>query len=260
LLLLAAVGCKRKPEAGPLTPEGNPAPPPTAARALYDRAKVELDAKAYAKAVEDFTKATTATVDPDLRVNAWLGLGAAYGELGDNAHAVAAYEQVTVLKPDDPDAWRVLAEGLAADGKREREATAIEHVIALDPDDLSAYLDLAGLDVAVGKADASKDVYVRYETRRREAVMQLGKSKEPAARVAAAEALGGARDAGTARALVLALTDKDAGVRIACAESLGRIGVDIDPDVRPALQALLKKEPDAKVRAAVEDALRLVQR
>jgi hypothetical protein len=165
-----------------------------------------------------------------------------------------------VLKPDDPDAWRVLAEGLAADGKREREATALEHVIALDPDDLSAYLDLAGLDVAVGKADASKDVYVRYETRRREAVMQLGKSKEPAARVAAAEALGGARDAGTARALVLALTDKDAGVRIACAESLGRIGVDIDPDVRPALQALLKKEPDAKVRAAVEDALRLVQR
>jgi len=85
--------------------------------------------------------------------------------------------------------------------------------------------------------------------------VQLGKAKDPEARAAAASALGGARDAGTARALVLALTDKDAGVRIACAEALGRIGVDIDPDVRPALQALLKKEPDEKVRNAVGDAL-----
>ncbi|MGZ3408364.1 MAG: HEAT repeat domain-containing protein, partial [Polyangia bacterium] len=90
---------------------------------------------------------------------------------------------------------------------------------------------------------------------RRAALVQLGTSQHAAARVDAALALGGARDAGTARALVLALTDKDAGVRVACAQALGRIGVDIDPDVRPALQALLKKEPDAKVRTAVEDAL-----
>ncbi|HEY1584197.1 MAG TPA: HEAT repeat domain-containing protein, partial [Polyangia bacterium] len=65
----------------------------------------------------------------------------------------------------------------------------------------------------------------------------------------------GARDAGTARALVLALTDKDPTVRVACAQSLARIGVDIDPEVRPALNALMKKESDAKVRAAVDDAL-----
>ena len=109
--------------------------------------------------------------------------------------------------------------------------------------------------MAIGKAEQSKDVYVRYEARRRDALVQLGKSKDPAERAAAAEALGGARDAGTARALVLALTDKDPTVRVACAQSLGRIGVDIDPDVRPALKALLKKESDAKVRTAVDDAL-----
>ena len=73
--------------------------------------------------------------------------------------------------------------------------------------------------------------------------------------MAAAAALGGARDASTARALVLGLTDRDAGVRIACAQALGRIGVDIDPDVRAALQALRAKEPEAKVRTALEDAL-----
>ena len=83
----------------------------------------------------------------------------------------------------------------------------------------------------------------------------MANPKTPEARIAAAEALGGARDAGTARALVLALTDKEPTVRVACAQSLGRIGVNIDPDVRPALQAMLKKELDPKVRTAVDDAL-----
>ena len=88
-----------------------PAPAP-AAEALYSKAKLELDNKAYAEAVDDFTRATTSASDPELRANAWLGLGAAYGELGYHTRAVAAYEQVTVLRPDDADAWRVLAEGM----------------------------------------------------------------------------------------------------------------------------------------------------
>lgn len=248
----AACGCKSKPAAAP------PAPTPVAAASaaeLYTKGKAALENKMLSEAVDDFTKATTAATDPDLRANAWLGLGASYGELGDHAKAVAAYEQVTVLRPEDADAWRVLSEGMAAASKREKQAAALEHVIALDPDDLAAYLELAGVDAAVGKVEQSKDVYVRYEARRRDAVVQLGKAKEPEARAAAADALGGARDAGTARALVLALTDKDASVRVACAQSLGRIGVDIDPEVRPALAAMMKKEQDAKVRAAVDDAL-----
>ncbi len=251
-LLVAGAGCKDKTSA--------PSPAPAAAAggdaaAQYTRGKAALESRMLRQAVDAFTRATTTATDPELRANAWLGLGAAYGELGDHAHAIAAYEQVTVLRPDDADAWRVLAEGMAQAGNRDRQAAALEHVIAIDPDDLSAYLDLAGLDVTIGKADRSKDVYLRYEGRRRDAVVQLGKAKDPLARAAAAAALGGARDAGTARALVLALTDKDAGVRVACAESLGRIGVDIDPDVRPALHALLAKEPDPKVRTAVGDAL-----
>jgi acyl-CoA reductase-like NAD-dependent aldehyde dehydrogenase len=44
-------------------------------------------------------------------------------------------------------------------------------------------------------------------------------------------------------------------VRLACAQALTRIGVDVDPEVRTALRALLSKEQDDKVRAAVEEAL-----
>ncbi len=250
--LAAGGGCRRKADA----PRPAPAAPPAAdASGLYTQGKAALEQKQYSDAVDYFTRAAASAADPELRANAWLGLGAAYGELGDQKRAVAAYEQVTVLRPDDADAWRVLAEGMASAGKRDRQAAALEHVIALDPDDLAAYLDLAGVDVAIGKAEQSKDVYLRYEARRRDALVTLGKAKAAPARAAAATVLGGARDAGTARALVLALTDKDAGVRVACAQALGRIGVDIAPEVRPALQALLKKETDEKVRLAVGDAL-----
>lgn len=248
---LLTCACKSRPAA-----QAQPdAARPVDAAALYAAGKAALGDKKLAEAVDDFTRATAAASDAELRANAWLGLGAAYGEKGDHSHAIAAYEQVTVLRPDDADAWRVLAEGLAAAGKRERQAAALAHVIAIDDDDLSAYLDLAGLDVAIGKAADGKDVYLRYEARRRDALVTLGRHKDPKERAAAASVLGGARDAGTARALVLALTDKDATVRLRCAESLARIGIGVDPEVRPALLELLKREPDEKVRAAVDEAL-----
>ncbi len=253
VVMLAAAACKPSPPPPP-PPAATPVQPPDAA-ALYADGKAALAEKKLAQAVSLFTRASAAAGDAELRANCWLGLGAAYGEQGDHAHAVAAYEQVTVLRPDDADAWRVLAEGLEAAGKRDRQAQALEHVVAIDRDDLAAFLDLAGLDAALGKIDASKDVYVRYEARRRDALVALGKAKDPAARAQAADILGGARDAATARALVLALTDKDPTVRVACAQALTRVGLDVDPDVRPALKALLGKEKDERVRTAVDNAL-----
>jgi tetratricopeptide (TPR) repeat protein len=255
----AGGGCKRtdvpSTAAAPAPVAAPAAATPGNAAAQYASGKAALGDKKLTAAVAAFTQATASATDPELRANAWLGLGAAYAELGDHPRAVAAYEQVTVLRPDDADAWRVLAEGLAMAGKRDRQAQALEHVIAIDADDLSAYLDLAGLDVALGKPDRSKDVYLRYEGRRRDALLALGKAKDPKIRTAAAAILGGARDAATARALVLALTDRDANVRVACAQSLTRIGVDVDPEVRTALRALLAKEKDDKVRSAVDEAL-----
>jgi tetratricopeptide (TPR) repeat protein len=250
---LAAAACKPSPPPAP-PPPATPVQPPDGA-ALYAEGKSALAEKKLALAVDYFSRASAAAADAELRANCWLGLGAAYGEQGDHAHSVAAYEQVTVLRPDDADAWRVLAEGLEAAGKRDRQAQALEHVIAIDADDLSAYLELAGLDASLGKMETSKDVYVRYEARRRDALVALGKAKDPAVRSQAADILGGARDAATARALVLALTDKDPAVRVACAQALTRIGLEVDPDVRPALKAMLAKEKDARVRTAVDNAL-----
>jgi tetratricopeptide (TPR) repeat protein len=250
VILVVVAACKGRTSSPP-----RPAAAPDA-RSLYGQGKAALEDKRLNDAVKLFTQATALAGDPEFKANAWLGLGAAYGELGDTAHAVAAWEQVTVLRPDDADAWRVLAEGLAQAGQRERQALALAHIVAVEPDDLAAYLELAGLDTALGHGDAAKDVYLRYESRRRDAVLQLGKARDAETRAAAAEALGGARDAGTARALLLAMTDKEAAVRMACARALGRIGADVDAEVRPALKLLLQKESDEKVRTAIEDALK----
>ncbi|HEX6835805.1 MAG TPA: tetratricopeptide repeat protein, partial [Polyangia bacterium] len=95
-LAAAAAGCHKKTEAPATAPAA--VPPAIAAPTLYDQGKVALDQKHYSEAVDYFTRATTAAADPELRANAWLGLGAAYGELGDHARAIAAYEQVTVLR------------------------------------------------------------------------------------------------------------------------------------------------------------------
>src|SRR5262249_24495508 len=106
-----AGGCKGR---APATSGPPGAARPADAASLCAAGRAALADKRLREAVDDFTGATAMASDPDLRANAWLGLGAAYAELGDDAHAIAAYEQVTVLRPDDADAWRVLAEGLAA--------------------------------------------------------------------------------------------------------------------------------------------------
>ena len=67
--------------------------------------------------------------------------------------------------------------------------------------------------------------------------------------------LGVAKDAGTARALVLSMTDKDAGVRAEAVRAVKKIGVDVDPEIRPALKKLSTVETDVDVKAALADAL-----
>jgi tetratricopeptide (TPR) repeat protein len=235
--------------------------PPTSAEShevLYARAKFELEQGRAKEAEQVFTRAADAARNDEQRANALLGLGSSLGEEGDHARAVAALEQVAALRPGDVDAWRVVAAEAHAGGLRTEEARGLERVIALEADALSAYLDLAGLYAALGQPERSKDVYLRYELRRKALILTLAEDKDPGVRGEACRALSGARDAATAKALVLALTDRTAAVRLACARAIAEIGVDVDPEIRPALSAFAARERDPEVRAAATDALRQV--
>jgi tetratricopeptide (TPR) repeat protein len=227
--------------------------------ALYARAKFELEQGRAQVAERNFAKAADASRNDEQKANALLGMGSAIGEEGDHARALAALEQVAALRPDDVDAWRVVVAEAHAGGKREAEARGLEKVTALDEDALSAYLDLAGLYAALGRSDRSKDVYLRYELKRKALILDLAEDKDPGVRATTCRALAGARDAATAKALVLALTDRATPVRLACARAIGDIGVDIDPEIRPALTAFAARERDPEVRAAAADALKMVR-
>jgi tetratricopeptide (TPR) repeat protein len=252
LALTAALlcGCPRR--AAP----PSPADAALTAEQAFLHAKFELEQGRRAEAMRLFREAALGAPTPELKANALLGLGSALSEAGDHKQALTAYEEVATLRPDEPDAWRVLAYEAHTSGAREAEARALEHLVALQPDSLSAYLDLAGVDVALGRVEQSKDVYLRYEARRKDLILELAAAKEPKEREAACEALSGAKDATTARALVLALTDRAPSVRRACLEAIGRLGVDVDPEIRPALKAYAARERDPQLKRAAEEALR----
>ena len=88
--MAVAGGCKR--DKAPARRRRRPTPvaaaaPAGDARALYEKGKAALENKMPARPSTTSRSATTTAADPELRANAWLGLGAAYGELGDQTHA-----------------------------------------------------------------------------------------------------------------------------------------------------------------------------
>ncbi len=103
--------------------------------------------------------------------------------------------------------------------------------------------------------EGAKKVYLRYELKRTELVKTLGLAKEEPARVAAARALGEARDEATARALGLALSDRSRAVRLAVIAALGQQGLAAGAG---PLKELASRAADAEEKRAIEAALRAI--
>jgi tetratricopeptide (TPR) repeat protein len=270
-LLLAAslcVGCpaKKQPttaDAAPPTPKSKKKGPPPdlpdhgplAQRLLYEQAKSLLRAAKPAEAVEAFRRAIAADATGEALANCYLGLGSALGDLGRHAEAVEVYRKVVVLRPSDPEAYRALAIGLEEAGKLDDAKQSLEQSLALNADQLSAYQDLATLYLRAKDVEGAKKVYLRYELRRTVLIKTLGLSKEEQARVAAALALGEARDEATTKALGLALTDRSRGVRLAVIRALGQQG--LAGGVGP-LKELRDRVTDDEEKRQIETSLRAI--
>jgi predicted Zn-dependent protease len=80
--------------------------------------------------------------------------GKAGVELGDD-DAVGRLEQAAAADPDNPDAWRDLADALLAEGRSDDAATAIKQGIERRPEDVALLVDLAHLTHAAGNTDAA---------------------------------------------------------------------------------------------------------
>ncbi len=193
--------------------------------------------------------------DPAQRANALFAQSSIRQERGDAKGALTFAVRAVALRPDDEEAQQALAELAHDAGDRAVERAALEKLVELDPDALDRRLQLGGV-LAVQKLDEdAKRAFLGYEDARVRLLGVLGRDPNVGRRRAAARALAVASDAGTARALVLAMTDKDAGVRAAAVRSVAAVGLDIDPEVRPAVKKLRELEKDPTVLAELSEAL-----
>jgi tetratricopeptide (TPR) repeat protein len=269
-LALSAVfmvtACGKKPGSSPTRTAPTPAAPASTSNGSttspsdhYAAAKRALEAGQLDEAEARFRAAADAPPqngdDPALRANALLGLASLRKERGDPKGALAFAQQVVALRPDDDDALDVLVDLAHQAGDLPAEIAGRERIIRNHPDALDERLALAGALTAAKDPERAKDAFLGYEAMRLQLVVTLGRSPEVAARRAAARALGAAHDAGTARALVLAMTDRDAGVRMDAVRAVGSVGLDLDPEVRPALRKLSSLEKDAEVQTALREVL-----
>ncbi len=265
LLVIAALalgGCpsKKKTPGGAKPGAKNKAPDvpntgPLAQKILYEQAKSLLRAGRMIQAEKASRRAIAAHDKGPVLANCYLGLGSTLGEQGKHREAVKAYEKVTDLRPTDPDAYRALAIGQEDAGMLKKARQSLEQSLALDGDQLSAYQDLAGLCLKERDIEAAKKVYLRYELRRTALIRTLGLVKDVDRRVAAARALGDARDEATTKALGLALTDSSRSVRMAVIRALGQQGLNAGAG---PLKALLKRTADAEVQREIQISLKAI--
>ena len=246
LLVLCLVGCKK------------PAPTPPVSAGTYEHCKEALAHEHLDEAEACFRKLVDgpATSDPARDANVLFALASIRQERNDGKGAVAFAIRAAALRPGDLEAQEVLVTIARDAGDHLAERAALTRQVALDPDALDARLRLAGLVTGLDGPEAGKQGFLAYEDARIRLMAILGKDPDPSRRRAAARRLSAAKDAGTARGLVLAMTDKDAGVRTEAVRSVMEVGVDLDPEIRPALEKMRQGEKDPAVRKALAEVLR----
>lgn len=159
------------------------------------------------------------------------------GRIGDAVAAPSLGEALSDLSPDVRYAAALALGRIPADGAATRLARAMRS-------DTSWWVRYAAV-LALGRTRKGFVVPVLEENLRLEPKWQI--------RMLAVRSL---QDIGTPRAadaIVLALGDKDSGVRTAAAMALGRVGTDAH---LPALGAALKAETDLSARGAQSAAFR----
>jgi len=250
-------GDARPPAPGSATPQAKRPPEvpesgPLAQKILYEQAKGLLRSGKPSEAAALFRRSIEARPRGDLLASCYLGLGSALGDLGRHQEAIAAFRKVTEIRPSDPEGFRALAVGLEEAGEIAEARRSLEQSLALDPDQPSAYQDLASLHLRQKDVEGAKRVYLRYELTRTRLILTLGRHQDEEARVAAASALGDARDEATVKALGLALTDRSRRVRLAVIRALGQQGLASGAG---PLRELATRSSDAEEKRAIEVSL-----
>jgi Flp pilus assembly protein TadD len=112
-----------------------------------NRARAHLDAGDFSRGRE-VALAGLAGAPEDVEL---LVLAGRAGVELDAADAIEYLRRATALAPDDPEAWRVLGEALAADGSTADADAAFRRAVELNPEDQVALMHLGHTSLASGR-------------------------------------------------------------------------------------------------------------
>ncbi|MEM6991123.1 MAG: hypothetical protein AAF721_11515 [Myxococcota bacterium] len=233
--------------------------------------KAAIAGKTFAAFRADLQSIADRAEDRFLRINASILLGHMLDLRGDTKGAIAYWRHATQLVPaeagpDDAGPFMALALGLAGDKQFKEAAEAQAKAAALDPNNLENWLALGELRIRAGDKDAAATAYVDYERVRASLVDGLtGRQKADGAffvsadeRIACAQNLSAAVDAGTAMVLLYSLsTEPEARVRQAVAEVMGQQRLKA---YAPRLTEMIKTEADNDAKTAMQWALTEIDR
>lgn len=93
--------------------------------------------------------------DPKMTM-AYLALGEAYTEKGNDTEALAAYERALALEPRNQDALRAAAFLYTRDDLNEKAAATLKILVKVAPRDPRAHADLGGAYFSMGQQDAAE--------------------------------------------------------------------------------------------------------
>ena len=127
---------------------------PADARARLDYALVLFSAGRYDPAIEAFTEAAA-----DGAPEALIGLGRAWTLKGDDARALASFEQATRAEARAETAWLFVGDARGRLGRHREAVAAYTEALRLRPDDAEAHLSLGRAFLALGDPVAALQEY-----------------------------------------------------------------------------------------------------
>jgi len=111
----------------------------------------------YKEAIEAYTKVIR--INPNC-IEAYYGLGVAYGELGEPKKAMECYKQVIKVKPDDAESHYGLGVAYSELGMNKEAIEAHKKAISIKPNCAEAYYNLG---ISYGKLSMHKESVEAYE-------------------------------------------------------------------------------------------------
>ena len=210
------------------------------------------------KAVAAFEELSSTGPMSGDRVSGAIALADLLMDRGQSAKAIGRLEPIVQRAPPIPELAYMLGRCYKEVGKREKAILAYQEALRLQPLLLQAHIEIGGLQQERGETELSAQAFLYYER----SIYRYGKILEDAAahptdKIKICEAFSFLPDDRAAEALIGALSDRNAKVRVAAAEAVGEVGTH--PMLPRLREARAVAADDAELAQTLEAAISKIE-